>query len=298
MIVDEAKSREDALGMGLWQFLNKYYMFLYLGAESPDLPYLSLGGKEWADAMHYRKTNGLVISGFEALRQVWSYKTPADEIQCAWLLGYVSHMVADAVIHPIVKAIVGSYEENKTEHRICELTMDSLIFQAKKHIDITYAEFSDALKFCKDAAHFPELMEFWRTQLQSNYPEIDGRSDPSFWFETYTKAIDAIEGGSTVTAFFRHLGAGGNFVYLTSEEIVNEHSEDWRKYYLEVKLPEGTGTFISHGFEKAVANLVKIWKGLYDGLSGASLQISQLVKNWDLDTGGDSDAHGVITFWV
>jgi hypothetical protein len=298
MIVDEAKSREEALGTALWQFLNKYYRFLYLGAESPDLPYLSLGGKEWADAMHYRKTNSLVISGFEALRQVWSYKTPADEIQCAWLLGYVSHMVADAVIHPIVNAIVGPYEKNKTEHRICELTMDSLIFQAKKHIDITYAEFSDALKFCKDAAHFPELLEFWRTQLQSNYPEINDVPDPLFWFETYTKAIDAVEGGSTVTAFFRHLGAGGNYVYLTSEEIINEHSEDWRKYYLEVKLPQGTGTFLSDGFEKAVANLVRIWRGLFDGLSGAGLQVSQLVKNWDLDTGGDSDVLGVKTFWV
>ncbi len=298
MIVDEGKSREDSLGTALWQFLNKYYMFLYLGAESPDLPYLSLSGKEWADAMHYKKTNSLVISGFEALSRVWLYKTPADEIKCAWLLGYVSHMVADAIIHPIVNAIVGPYEENKTEHRICELTMDSLIFHAKKHIDITYAEFSDALKFCNYSEHFPDLMGFWRTQLQSNYPEIDDEPDPSFWFETYTKAIDAIEGGSTVTAFFRHLGAGGNYIYLTSEEIINEHAENCRKYYLEVKLPEGTGTFSSDGFEKAVANLVKIWKGLYDGLSGAGLQISQLVKNWDLDTGGDSDVNGVMTFWV
>jgi hypothetical protein len=99
-------------------------------------------------------------------------------------------------------------------------------------------------------------------------------------------------------ALFRHLGAGGNYVYLTSEEIIDAHAEDCRKYYLEVKLPEGTGTFLSDGFEKTVANLVKIWQGLFGGLSGAGLHVSQLVKNWDLDTGGDSDVDGVMTFWA
>jgi hypothetical protein len=298
-IVDEARSREDALGTELWQFLNKYYRFLYIGAESPDLPYLCPGGKDWADAMHYRKTNGLVISGFDALRYRWPVKTPADEIKCTWLLGYVSHMVADAAIHPIVNAIVGPYEEHKTEHRICELTMDSLIFREKKHYDITYAEYSDAIKFCKDSPHFQELMEFWRTQLLSNYPEINDEVREILWFTMYADAIDAVEGGSELAAFFRHLGAGGKYIYLTSDEIMNEHPVDYRKYFLEVQLPGGsTGTFIADGFEKTVSTLVKIWKGLYMGLLGAGLQVSQWVRNWNLDTGGDTDNNGIITFWA
>jgi len=299
LIVDEARSREDALGTALWQFLNKYYRFLYLGAESPDLPYLSVGGTEWADAMHYNRTNSLVISGFEALRGLWSFRTPGDEIKCAWLLGYVSHMVADAAIHPIVNAIVGPYEDHKTEHRICELTMDSLIFHERKHCDITYAEYSEALKFCNDSQHFHEMMEFWRNLLRNSYPEIDDEPHPALWFITYANTIDAVEGGSVVAAFFRHLGAGGNYFYLTSDEIIEEHPEDYRKYYMEVQLPWGSkGSFAEDGFEKAVSKLVPIWKGLYDGLTGAGLQVSQWVRNWNLDTGGDSDNQGLTTFWV
>ena len=161
MICQAAKNLDEFLGEELWKFLNKYYQFLFLGAESPDLPYLSIGvgGKDWADAMHYDRTNSQVISGFADLRQAWPLRTPADEIECAWFLGYVSHMVADATVHPIVQAIVGPYEGHEEAHRLCEMTMDSLIFDEIIQADLTYAEFSDALKFCNESDHFPELLD-------------------------------------------------------------------------------------------------------------------------------------------
>jgi hypothetical protein len=130
MICEEGMNQDDLLGEELTKFLSANYQFVFLGAESPDLPYLSLGvgGNHWADAMHYERTNSQVISGFADLRQVWPVRTPADEIKCAWLLGYVSHMVADATVHPIVQAIVGPYKGHEEPHRLCEMTMDSLIF--------------------------------------------------------------------------------------------------------------------------------------------------------------------------
>ena len=69
MICQAAKNLDEFLGEELWKFLNKYYQFLFLGAESPDLPYLSIGvgGNHWADVMHYDQTNSQVISGFAAL---------------------------------------------------------------------------------------------------------------------------------------------------------------------------------------------------------------------------------------
>ena len=142
-------------------------------------------------------------------------------------------------------------------------------------------------------------MEFWRTQLLDSYPEIDDGIRTVLWFTMYYEAIDAVEGGSKLAAFFRQVGAGGNYIYLTSDEIMNEHPEDYRKYYLEVQLPRGSaGTFIEDGFEKTVSILVEIWKGLYMGLIGAGLQVSQWVRNWNLDTGGDTDNNGIITFWA
>jgi hypothetical protein len=299
MICEAVKNLDDYLGEELWKFLNKYYQFVFLGAESPDLPYLSVGvnGNHWADAMHYERTNSQVISGFEELRGIWPLRTPADEIKCAWLLGYVSHMVADATVHPIVQAIVGPYEGHEEAHRMCEMTMDSLIFDEIIHGDLTYAEFSDALKFCRESEHFSELMDFWKTQLSSNYPTMAHDPEPSIWFSEYTEAIDAAEGGK-VAAVFRHLGLGSNYFYRTAEDIRTNSREDYQKYFAEAKFPGGVGPFRTNGFDRAVNNVADIWKTLYHRLTYLGLAVSQIVRNWNLDTGGDLDAGGVVTFWV
>jgi len=100
--------------------------------------------------MHYEKTNGIAIHGHNELKDVCTTKQTADKIKLIWLFGYVSHLVADATIHPVVQAIVGPYDQNeqtKTEHRICEMTQDALIYNERKNTDIRYAEFSSALKF-------------------------------------------------------------------------------------------------------------------------------------------------------
>jgi hypothetical protein len=291
--------RDGILGQELVKFLSSNYQFVFLGAESPDLPYLSLGvgGKQWADAMHYERTNSQVISGFEALRQRWGTRTPADEIICAWLLGYVSHMVADATVHPIVQAIVGPYQGHEEEHRLCEMTMDSLIFEEINHNDLTYAEFSDALKFCKESIYFQDLLDFWQSQLAGNYPDMAHEAEPHTWFSEYIKAIDAVEGGK-VAAFFRHVGIGGGYFYRMPEDIRTNFPEDHQRYYAEVKFPGGSGPFRSNGFDRAVNNVANIWQTLYSGLTDLGLAVSQVVRNWNLDTGGDQDAAGVVTFWV
>jgi hypothetical protein len=61
VICDQAKSKKQALGVELWQLLNRNYQFMFLGAASPSLPYLSFktGCVKWADVMHYEKTNSM-----------------------------------------------------------------------------------------------------------------------------------------------------------------------------------------------------------------------------------------------
>jgi len=200
MICEAGIYREDLLGEDLSKLLAANYQFVFLGAESPDLPYLSVGvdGNQWADAMHYTRTNSQVISGFEALRQAWPQRTPADEVKFAWLLGYVSHMVADATVHPIVQAIVGPYKGHEVPHRLCETAIDSLIFEEINHTDLTYAEFSEALKFCKESDYFHDFLDFWEAQLVASYlagsyPEMSHSPKPHTWFSEYTTALDAAE---------------------------------------------------------------------------------------------------------
>lgn len=298
IICDQGKSKRKVLGAELWQLLNKYYSFLFLGAASPDLPYLSFqtGHVNWADVMHYEKTNSMFQSGYAQLKNTWPSKTPGDEAKCVWLMGFASHLISDATIHPVVQAIVGPYKENPTEHRVCEMTQDSIIYNLYRKTDIRYSEFSEMLRFCKDSPYYKNLMDFWEVLLEENYKDKDEEPEPPLWFNTYSTAIGAA-GESKLLAFFRHLGIAEKYIYKTRAEIENDYAADFIKYYKSVKLPDGKmGSFNELGFKKALDNVTSAWKKLYDGLKSQIL-VADILKNWNLDTGVDMNT-GQVTYWV
>ncbi|MFB3885136.1 MAG: zinc dependent phospholipase C family protein [Thermodesulfobacteriota bacterium] len=306
ILCDVAKSKRSELGLELWQLLNRHYRFLFLGAASPDLPYLSVrsGRINWADVMHYEKTNSIVETGYAQLKKSFASKSPfaihpepVEWIKFVWLMGYVSHLIADATIHPVVEATVGPYEENKGEHRLCELTEDSIIYNIYRRGEIRYSEFSEVIKFCDESRYFVELIDFWTELMLSNYPEKKEEPRPAIWFITYGEAIDAAEGGSQFVALFRHIGLGASLIYKTSEEIEKEYPQDYLKYFKEVRLPGASkGPFKEAAFEKAMDNVISAWKKLYEGLK-SEIVVSQIVKNWNLDTGVDMGS-GEVTYWA
>jgi hypothetical protein len=300
ILCDVAKRKRSVIGPVLYRLLNKHSRFLFLGAGSPDLPYLSISGNtKWADVFHYEKTNGIAISGHAELKKRWPEKTNLEEAIFAWFLGYVSHLVTDATIHPVVQAIVGLYEKNPEEHRICEMTQDSLIYSEKKNTDLAYAEFSSVLKFCGDSEHFDGVMDFWKTQTKKTYPEKKDEPQPKFWFTTYSNAVDAAEGGSTLVALFRHIGGSySEYIYKPKAEILSDFPDRYRKYYGEVKLPNGKfGTFTKDAFDKAINYILDAWTTLYEGLT-KDIVVSNTIKNWYLDTGVDMDLpFNVVTYW-
>jgi hypothetical protein len=301
ILCDVAKRKRTAIGPVLYRLLNKYSKFLFLGAASPDLPYLSISGNvKWADVFHYEKTNGTTIGGHAELKRKWPVKTDLDEAILAWFLGYVSHVVADATIHPVVQAIVGLYEENREEHRICEMTQDSLIYSEKKNTDLAYAEFSSILKFCGDSEYFDGVMEFWKTQTMNTYKEKEEEPHPKLWFTTYSQAVDAAEGGSTFVALFRHIGGSyADYIYKPKSEILSDFPDRYKKYYQEVKLPDGKiGSFSKDVFDKAIKNIIDAWTALYGGLT-TDIVVANIIRNWYLDTGVDMDLpSNVVTYWA
>jgi hypothetical protein len=305
MICQEAKSWKERskLDGELWRLLNKHSEFLFLGAVSPDLPYLSFktGKINWADVMHYEKTNGIAMSGHAAIKNAWPLQDEAEEIKVIWFLGFVSHLVIDATIHPIVQAIVGPYSNpaNHEPHRICEMTEDSLIFNEIEKEDIHYSRFIEILKFCKESAHFDDVMAFWTQQLRSNYSEKNEEPDPPLWVSTYTEAIDVAGGDSALVALFRHIGTVENYIYETKEQIMTEHPDRQERFYAQIKLPSGkTGDFWTDGFQRAMANVQSVWDTLYLGFS-SNIVVAEIVKDWNLDTGVDQNSpEGTVTYFV
>ena len=118
--------------------------FVLLGAVGPDYPYLSelknnlLKLHSWADRMHYEDTGEFIKCGIENLQPL-KQDAQSFNICMSWLCGYVTHVITDTVVHPVVNAIVGPYMFNTTEHRHCEMIQDSLIFKNIKNTEISYA---------------------------------------------------------------------------------------------------------------------------------------------------------------
>jgi hypothetical protein len=285
MVCHMAK-RDALLDSLLRGILNANTGFLLLGAVSPDLPYLAPHGTiNWANVMHYEKTNAIVITGHDVLKNEWQSRTPVHEAILAWLMGYVSHLIADAAIHPVVQEIVGPYsDETKKEHRICEMTEDAFIFKECTELEIRGAEFADTLQNCGNSSRYEEVMDFWKGNLMANFWSKGEEPHPKLWYEAYSRLIDVSDGGSLAYAC-RHIGFE-SFVYKSTDEIVSHDQISHEKYYLKVKLPAGTGigSFENVFFEKAVKNVVLAWKKLYDGLTSYT-EVASYVRDCHLDTG-------------
>lgn len=107
------------------------------GSISPDMPCFydkdlrDEGARLWTHRMHSVNTKETVLSGLKYLKSS-KENDPNYNHSLSWFLGYVAHMVADIVSHPVVNATVGPYhsssEDNRAEHRLMEITQGGFIF--------------------------------------------------------------------------------------------------------------------------------------------------------------------------
>ena len=111
--------------------------FLQVGAVGPDLPYASIADSdlffstqsEMADNFHYVKTNQVPISALEEIKlEKNDYNSKELRYIFSFFLGFISHIVADGLIHPFIRDKVGNYHEHQSEHRTLEMQLDVLLF--------------------------------------------------------------------------------------------------------------------------------------------------------------------------
>jgi hypothetical protein len=248
----------------------------------------------WADRMHYENTGAFVGWG---IRNLLGLEKEPFEICLSWLCGFATHLVVDSNIHPVVNAIVGPYIFNKSEHRHCELTQDSVIFKEIKRVELGYADYTDILRMCSDPQDASRIngyvRDFWRQTLMAAHPGAKDkfdRIDPDAWHEHF---VSTISGASGPVAIFRHMGEAQNLVYKYTAEITADERE---RFIDKVNLPGNTvGKFRQDAFDKAVDKVLEVWQKLFVDIEGkkADNWISYL-KNWNLDTGVDEDK---LYFW-
>lgn len=284
--------------------------FVTLGAVGPDYPYLSelknnlLKLHSWADRMHYENTGDFVKYGIANLIKLKEQNKQQDfEICLSWLCGYITHLLADSIIHPVVNAIVGPYLFNSGEHRHSEMIQDSFIFHDIKKVELRYAAPDDEgyvglIKMCSDTEDEdcinPAIKDFWTETIKLSHPggkDKFNSIDPDDWHEKFLYIINKV---SDSTPIFRHIGEAKHLFYKKVSDIT---IEERKNFIEEIKLPSNKiGNFKEDAFNKAVEKVIEVWQELFIDIEKKNPEnCVSYIKNWNLDTGVDE---GGIYFWV
>ncbi|KIE18144.1 hypothetical protein DS62_13550 [Smithella sp. SC_K08D17] len=279
--------------------------FVVLGSASPDYPYLTniitTGiipiSHTWANRMHYENTNLFIREGLRQLVSI-DKKKESFAIRLSWLCGYLSHVIADSYLHPVVNAIVGGqYMFTHAEHAKCELIQDIYIFKKLTGEDIVNSNartgsfgFLKILDQCSDIKDgnriHPEIRDYWKKLLIAAHPnavEYFNEIDPDAWHSNYKSRVNFV---SNRDAIFRHLIETTGRAYKEESNIT---AEERNKYITNINLPDGTIANYDKTFSKTVDLIAATWQQMFKGIESNDPDgaVSQYVKDWNLDTGVD-----------
>jgi hypothetical protein len=269
--------------------------FVNAGSVGPDYPYLDFlqpSQKKWADHMHYDFTGNLIVTMARTLlkRAQNGIEKELFNIPFCWFLGYISHVTADLVVHPVVFNIVGPYVGHEPEHRHCEMIQDAFIYnKVRNGAEIEHSTLIKLLKNCSDPVNdddiHPVLREFWKETLSVHFPGDYQHYHPSIneWHDEFEDWL-GIAGKPTFVG--RILDPAHKFTYKTSTEITGAE----RKSFLNnLPLPNGKqGDYETDVFPKAIKEVLRKWVSFSKGISGGNLdEFVAGISNCDLDTGRD-----------
>ena len=261
----------------------QFMPFVEVGSVGPDYPYLGRQS-EWADRMHYQATGEVICNGVRILR---GYDPTPRRSRClSWLLGFAAHVATDLTIHPVVQARVGSYADNKTAHRTCEMHQDAYIWPRRNLGELGLADyFRNNINHCstEEGDLNSDLVDFWRESLQMTYPDYFVQDPPQLdnWNQGFKLIVDTIDDAGSFVSFTRHLLASVGAVYPRSDAvdstfIENLETPDGRMHYDDI-------------FARAVNSVVEVWSVIGEALHAATPEEAgdrlASIPNGNLDTG-------------
>lgn len=260
--------------------------FLLLGANSPDLPY-TFKDNAWGDRMHYEKSGLFIKNALEILQSLSGLKRD----KClAWLLGYVSHLASDTVIHPVVNRMVPPYNVDPVPHQFCEKHQDAYAFKKLNLGETTSAEYISAtIANCGSVLKGldRDIEWFWTEILIRTFPE-NGIPKVSMWFRSYTQLADKCgeECG------WPHIRAIAEW-HGSTQLLQIHYDQVLRKFIDNIPSPEGSVSY-DQVLDRAISNTVAAWKAVNDAMHDKRTNYP-IFENWNLDTG--KNEAGKLLFW-
>jgi hypothetical protein len=135
------------------KILEEHKTYMELGSLGPDLPYYEsmvkaglnllldrsdkpMGVDQWSYQLHSKNPN---IFPLKMIEIAWREANPEfnewerdDQQKFAFICGFLSHIAADQIIHPLVNKIAGPYYksgDHREVHRECEVYQDVVIYK-------------------------------------------------------------------------------------------------------------------------------------------------------------------------
>lgn len=259
--------------------ISKNPMIIQFGALCPDIPYLDevveekLGmasqQKVWGDLMHYVHTGKFIQFGVEELKSMEKNDSPHFEICLQWFLGFLSHMIADTVIHPIVELKVGDYTNNATQHRICEMHQDVWLFEEIYKKPISSIRPIESIEGLKKN----EVLEFWKSLLAKCYGFYLSNVSPDFheWINDYRQKL------AIASNYESAIGRGSGLLYPDYKDINPEFIKN-------LDSPLGKIDFEQVIYRHMIPNIVKYWSIVFDGIENSSKEYKE-IPDFNMDSG-------------
>lgn len=289
---------------GLDGVLANWGHFTYMGGVSPDYPYLAMDDS-WADLMHKGKTHLMIQAAVPMLFEKKSKENrspdedDAWQQQLAWLLGFVAHIVADVTIHPVVNIKVGKYEDNKVDHRICEMGQDVFIYNFVTKLDLHLSDImkTEILRCASWINVKDEVKEIWSLGMEKAYDNPPSSLRINEWNLAFLALIGSAEKSGSIPVLGRKLVGDGKAYppkgtptsdFCFGLEAPSGKSVDANEQPLE-RSDERDFEAI---FQKALGHILEAWTVLRDDLftddAAAGDKHAQVFGDWSLDTGIDN----------
>jgi len=271
----------------------RYPQWLQAGAIGPDYPTLFESSRtegDWANRMHREKSGDMVRAGIWWLYDRNGRRDEADiQKATAWLTGYLSHIVLDATLNPVIRTITETMKSQQENDQRCEQVMEAHLCRNRMGYELMYDEWSDNLRRVTDRDSQgldPAIRSIWSKMLKQTYEDAFETTPPVIdnWHRSFLQAIDEPRGDKP---FFRHAAAGSPFVHLDPESISAAES---RRYVEMCLLPAGNRfDRISMHYDEilafAVDTIVRYWEIMEAVLAGNGDLAMPELSNWDLDRG-------------
>ncbi len=278
--------------------------FLQVGAIAPDLPYASIADNDFflttqsdlADKFHYEKTNEVPLQAINEIVKNKSILTKKElRYSYCFFLGYISHLIADGIIHPFVRDKVGNYKENKTAHRVLEMQLDVLFFHhltigTGKPIQLNYAKLHEELMNLNEN-NYPgtkKVIDLFSKQIKDVY-DLDYNTDVILgWVQGLYRMFNVAAGEHP--AIYHDIGFINDFLFDDYQELLSKYDpiltlekpKDRAENFLRRDRIHFFEDIIPHYYKTFIPIAQKTFEFVYK--NGSSLTIDD-ISPIDLDTG-------------